>query len=453
MESMTMAWVALLVAIVIVYAALPAFETVTGKSFGSIWDQQLLPVAVITTLVTGFVAGSYPALYLSRLKPVSVLKGIVATSVGEEWTRRGLVVFQFVISSMLILAVIVVYKQIAFIQQKNLGFNKENIITFTNEGTLRKNPSLFLEQARNIPGVLQASTMSGNLIGDHGGGGGISWEGKDPNEGIEFSGLYVDHGLTELLNMGMAEGSTFKPAPGGDRKKVIFNQTAIRMMRLKDPVGQKVTLWGDEFEIVGVALDFHYESLYRQIGPLFLRLNEFNQNTLIRIVPGKEKQTIAAVKSLYESFTEGLIFDYRFLDQDFAQLYAAENRVSVLSGYFAGIAILISCLGLFGLVSFTTERRAKEISIRKVLGASEAAVIYLLSNYFTRMVLLSVGIALPIGYWLIRSWLDQFAFKVSLHWQYFAVASLATLVVAWLTVGTQALKAARVNPVKNLRNE
>jgi hypothetical protein len=347
----------------------------------------------------------------------------------------------------------VVYKQIAFIQQKNLGFNKENIITFTNEGTLRKNPSLFLEQARNIPGVLQASTMSGNLIGDHGGGGGISWEGKDPNEGIEFSGLYVDHGLTELLNMGMAEGSTFKPAPGGDRKKVIFNQTAIRMMRLKDPVGQKVTLWGDEFEIVGVALDFHYESLYRQIGPLFLRLNEFNQNTLIRIVPGKEKQTIAAVKSLYESFTEGLIFDYRFLDQDFAQLYAAENRVSVLSGYFAGIAILISCLGLFGLVSFTTERRAKEISIRKVLGASEAAVIYLLSNYFTRMVLLSVGIALPIGYWLIRSWLDQFAFKVSLHWQYFAVASLATLVVAWLTVGTQALKAARVNPVKNLRNE
>jgi ABC-type antimicrobial peptide transport system permease subunit len=452
-ESMTMAFVALFVAVGIAYVALPAFESVTGKSFGSIWDRQLLMAAVAICLITGVVAGSYPALYLSGLRPVNVLKGVLITSIGEEWMRRGLVVFQFVISAMLILAVIVVYKQIDFIQQKNLGFNKENIVTFSNEGTLRKNPTLFLEQVRNIPGVFQASTMSGDLIGNHGGGGGISWDGKDPNEGIEFNGLYADYGLIELLNIDMVEGLAFKPAPGNVRNQVIFNQTAINMMKLKDPVGKTAKLWGADYEIVGVSRDFHYESLYRPVGPLFIRLNEFNQHTLIRIVPGKEQETIADVKALYESFTEGLVFDYRFLDQDFAQLYAAENRVSELSRYFAGLAILISCLGLFGLVSFTTERRAKEMSIRKVLGAGEAAIVYLLSNYFSRMVLISVAIALPFGYWLMQSWLNQFAFKVTLHWQYFAFTGLATLLVALLTVGTQAWRAALVNPVKNLRNE
>lgn len=382
-----------------------------------------------------------------------ILKGLLRTSTGEAWVRRGLVAFQFVVSITLIVSVIVVYRQIQFIQAKNLGYDKENVIRFTNEGRLRTDISTFLTEVRRIPGVVAASSMDGDLVGRNGGGGGIDWEGKDAIGGIEFDGLDVDYGLIELLGLEVLEGRTFSDETGSDRKRVIFNATSIDMMGLKDPVGKKVTMWGVEAEIVGVVKDFHYESLYENVGPLFLRCSELNANTLVKIKAGAETETIDRISKLYQTFTNGLVFDYHFLDQDFETLYAAENRVAILSKYFAGIAILISCLGLFGLAAFTAERRVKEIGIRKILGCSELGIIRTLSGDFTKIVLVAIGIALPLSYILASRWLESFAYHIDLAWWFFVGAGMAALVIAWVTVGIQTVKAARANPTECLRNE
>jgi ABC-type antimicrobial peptide transport system permease subunit len=452
-ESIFMTGLSLMMATLLVYLLLPSFEIITGKEFNLTFDSTLLLFMAGITILTGLVSGSYPALYLSGFRPAVVLKGLLKTSAGESWIRKGLVVFQFVVSVTLIVSVVVVYKQIQFIQAKNLGYDKENIITFTNEGRLRKDITTFLTEVRKIPGVVSASSMNGDLVGNNGGGGGIDWEGKDPNGGIEFNGLYIDYELIEMLGLKMEEGRTFSDKFGSDRNKVIFNATAIDMMKLKDPVGKKVKMWGEEVGIVGVVKDFHYESLYQNVGPLFLRCSEFNGNTLIKIKTGEERKTIGRINKFYESFTNGLVFDYHFLDQDFETLYAAETRVSILSKYFAGIAVLISCLGLFGLAAFTAERRVKEIGIRKILGCSEFGVVRMLSGDFTKMVLLSIIIALPLSYFIANRWLESFAYHINLKWWFFVGAGLAALVVAWITVGIQTVKAATANPTECLRRE
>jgi ABC-type antimicrobial peptide transport system permease subunit len=452
-ESIFMTGLSLMMAMLLVYLLLPSFEIITGKEFNLAIDDTLLFSMAGITALTGLVSGSYPALYLSGFRPAVVLKGLLKTSAGESWIRKGLVVFQFVVSVTLIVSVVVIYKQIQFIQAKNLGYNKENIITFTNEGRLRKDITTFLTELKRIPGVVIASSMGGDLVGDNGGGSGIDWEGKDRTAGIEFDGLNVDYGLIEMLDLKIIEGRAFSNKAGSDRNKVIFNATAIDMMRLKDPVGKKVRMWGDEVEIVGVVKDFHYESLYQDVGPLFLRCSEFSGNTLIRIRSGGETETVERIGKLYQSFTNGLVFDYHFLDQDFEVLYAAEKRVAVLSRYFAGIAVLISCLGLFGLAAFTAERRVKEIGIRKILGCSEFGVVRMLSGDFTKMVLLSIIIALPLSYFIANRWLESFAYRIDLKWWFFIGAGLAALIIAWLTVGLQTVRAARVNPTECLKME
>ncbi|HEY4656677.1 MAG TPA: ABC transporter permease [Cyclobacteriaceae bacterium] len=452
-ESIFMTGLSLMAAALLVYLLLPPFKIITGKEFNLTFDSTLLLFMAGITILTGLVSGSYPALYLSGFRPAVVLKGLLKTSAGESWIRQGLVVFQFVVSVTLIVSVVVVFKQIQFIQAKNLGYDKENIITFTNEGKLRKSITTFLTEVKKIPGVVNASSMMGDLVGNNGGGGGIDWEGKDPNDGIEFSGLYIDYELIEMLGLKMEEGRTFSDKVGSDRNKVIFNATAIDMMKLKDPVGKNVNMWGEEVEIVGVVKDFHYESLYQNVGPLFLRCSEFNGNTLIKIKTGEERKTIDRINKFYESFTNGLVFDYHFLDQDFETLYAAETRVSILSKYFAGIAVLISCLGLFGLANFTAERRIKEIGIRKILGCSELGIVRMLSGDFTKMVLLSIIIALPLSYFIANRWLESFAYRIDLKWWFFIGAGLAALIIAWLTVGLQTVRAARANPTECLKME
>lgn len=452
-ESMIMTGLSSILAVLLVYLFLPSFKVITGKDLTLALDSTMLLQVAGIVIITGLISGSYPALYLSGFRPAIVLKGLSKNSVGESWIRRGLVTFQFVVSVTLIVSVVVVYKQISFIQSRNLGFNKENVIAFSNEGKLRKDITTFLTEVKKIPGVVNASSMSGDLVGFHGGGGGIDWEGKGPNDGIEFSGLYVDYGLIEMLELQMAEGRTFSPKFGSDRDKVIFNTTAINMMKLKDPVGKTVKMWGQEAEVVGVVKDFHYESLYQNVGPLFLKCSEFNFNTLIRIKSGEEQETINRISKLYQSFTNGLTFDYRFLDQDFETLYAAETRVSILSKYFAGIAVLISCLGLFGLAAFTAERRTKEIGIRKILGCSELNIVRILTGDFTKMVLLGIAIALPASYVIAYRWLESFAYRIDLKWWFFLGAGLAALAIAWITVSFQTIKAAWANPAASLRTE
>jgi ABC-type antimicrobial peptide transport system permease subunit len=450
-ESMFVAFLSLVVALLTVVLLLPWFNQVTGKKLVLQPEMSVILSLLAITLLTGVFSGSYPALYLSRFKPVSVLKGKLHTSVGEAWTRKGLVVFQFVLSVILIVSVGVIYKQMEYIQTKNLGYNKDNILQIRSEGKLRDKQETFLLEVKSIPGVVNASSMGGNMTGAHGGTFGVDWEGKNPNENVDFSILYVDYGLIELMDIELKEGRTFSKEFGRDSTKIIFNEKAIELMGMKNPVGKTIRAWGKEFEIIGVTKNFNFESLYQQVKPLFFLCSPKQENVLVKIKAGMEGQVISQLGELYSEFNGGVPFEYTFLDESYGALYASEQRVAVLSGYFAGIAIIISCLGLFGLAAFTAERRRKEIGIRKVLGSSELAIVRLLSGEFVQMVLVAILIALPVSYLIATQWLNEFAYAIDLEWWFFAAAGLLALLIAGLTVASQTLKASKMNPVKTLR--
>ncbi len=453
-ESLLMAFISLLVAILLVVLLLPPFSQLTGKQLSLPFDIGLIGILLVITLFTGLVAGSYPALYLSGFSPAMVLKGKLHRSVGEAWTRKGLVVFQFSLSVMLIVAVLVVYKQVAYIQNKPLGYNKHNVLYFEKEGKLNNSQEVFISEVKRIPGIINASSISSSIVGSHNTTGGVYWEGKSPDAIVAFEVVRVNYDLIETLDIQMAKGRSFSKEFSTDTSNIIFNETAIEAMGIAAPVGKNINLNGKNMQIIGVAKDFHFESLHARVKPLFFILQPQNTYTFMaKISAGKEKAVIRELQKVYEKFNPGYSFDYKFLDGDFQAQYAAEQTVATLSKYFAGLAILISCLGLFALAAFTAERRRKEIGIRKVLGSSEWNIIWLLSGDFTRIVLTAIVIALPISYLLTRNWLDNFAFSIDLEWWYFAIAGFIALLIAWLTVGVQAVKAARANPVKSLKDE
>jgi ABC-type antimicrobial peptide transport system permease subunit len=281
----------------------------------------------------------------------------------------------------------------------------------------------------------------------------ISWEGKDPEDKTSFKYIHVNYDFVETIGIEMAEGRPFSREYGSDSTKIIFNEAAIEAMRLKNPIGKMVNQWGENKQIIGVAKNFHFESLYEKMKPCFFILNEHGSNIIVKLKAGQEREAIASIGEFYKEFNSGVAFEYTFLDENFGALYVAEQRVAALSRYFAGIAILISCLGLFGLAAFTAERRRKEIGIRKVLGSSELGIVRLLSGEFTKLVMASTLIALPLSYLLTSAWLENFAFSIGLEWWFFAGAGIVALFIALITVGSQAIKAARANPIKTLREE
>lgn len=390
-------------------------------------------------------------MYLSGFKPVAVLKGNIATSSGERWARKGLVIFQFTLSVIFIASVLVVYQQLAYVQTKNLGYDKDHVIYFESEGKVPKSMATFLAEVKKIPGVVNASSMAGSV--QLGPSVGIPWKGSGPDAIIQFRPLPANYDLIETLGIKMAVGRTFSRHFGADIDKIIFNETAIKAMGVKDPVGKVIDFNGRKIEILGVVKDFHFQSLHEAVKPLFITIDEQTGTIVVKIKPGKEKATLHQLHQFYQAYNPGFTFDFRLLDADYQAQYAAEKQVSVLSRYFAGLAVLISCLGLFGLAAFTAERRRKEIGIRKVLGASERSIVYLLSSEFAKLTGKAIPIALPVSYFLIKHWLNNFAYRITLTPWYFVGAGLVTLLVAWLTVGTQAAKAARINPTDCLRDE
>ncbi len=455
-ESLVTSFMALLLALAIVWLFLPQFNIITDKRIFIAWnDLELFGWFTAITLMTGIVAGSYPALYLSGFKPAAVLKGVVKGSMGELWARKGLVVFQFFLSVILIVSVLVIYKQIDFVQSKNLGYNKEHLIQIPVEGKLEGNVNTFLQEVKKIPGVVSASSLGHSMLGRNNNTSGLEWEGKNPEDNILFENISVNHGLIETMGIEMAEGRSFSEEHSMDTSKIIFNEAAIRIMNMKDPIGKTIKLWGQyELQIIGVVKDFHFQSMHDIVNPLFFRLSPENTwNIAIRMEAGKEKETLDALTDFYTSYNPGFSFEYKFQDQEYARMYAAEQRVATLSGYFASMAVLISCLGLFGLAAFTAERRLKEIGIRKALGSSSTNIVMLLSGDFTKMVLVSILIGIPASYWLLSKWLERFAFHVELEAWYFILSGFVALLIAWSTVAWQAIKAANVNPVKCLRTE
>ncbi|HYF68926.1 MAG TPA: ABC transporter permease [Ohtaekwangia sp.] len=452
-ESIVITSLSLLVAIFITDLVLPQFNIITNKHLTLHLNTHVVGYCLIITLITGVIAGSYPALYLSGFKPAVVLKGqLESHSSGELWARKGLVVFQFALSVIFIVSVMVIYKQIEFVQTKNLGYNNDNVIYFSREGKIKESTETFLSEVKKIPGIINASSISQSLVGG-GNTTDIEWEGKDPESIIPFAIRPVNYDVIEMLDLEIIAGRAFSK-DHADSMKVIFNEAGIEAMGLADPIGKKITLGPFNCEIAGVIKNFHYESLHVDVKPLFFILApEYAEKIMVKIEARKTAETLAQLKHFYQQYNPGFIFEYRFLDEDNAMQYAAEQRVATLSKYFSGLAILISCLGLFGLAAFTVERRLKEIGIRKALGASEFGIVYLLSGDFTKMVLTAIVIALPISYLLVKQWLEGFAFKIELEWWYFISSGIIALLIAWITVGLQTIKAARVNPADCLKDE
>ncbi len=451
-ESFLVTFIALGVALFFVKLGMPTFNEITGKSLVLAWNTPLVLAGLGITLLTGLIAGSYPALYLSRFDPASIFKGKITKSIGELYARKGLVVFQFALSIILIVAVVVVYEQIQLIQNKNLGYEKDNIIVLQKRGNLEQDLATFLNEVKNIAGVVNASTIDGDLMGNYGYTTSMHWEGDDQeNNPIRFGTMIVGKDIIETLGMELLTGKNFTES--NDFGAYIFNEAAIKAMGMKDPIGKTVKRRGDEHRIIGVVKNFHFESLYEEVKPCYLRLGTYGNNILIKIKAGQEQVTLATLKKYYTSFNPDLPFEYRFLDENYQRLYAAEQRVATLSKCFAGIAILISCLGLFGLAAFTAQRRKKEIGIRKVLGASVWNITQMLSTDFTKMVLTSILIALPISFWFAQNWLNNFAFKIDLQLCFFLGAGLLALTIAWLTIGIQTVKAANLNPTEALKSE
>jgi putative ABC transport system permease protein len=454
-ESTLMSLMSLMLALGIVFLFLPTFNLLTEKEISLRLTPTLAASFLGITLLTGLLAGSYPALYLSSFKPVAVLKGELRTSLGELWVRKGLVVFQFTLSIVLIVAVIVVYNQIQFVQNKNLGYDKDLLIYFPKEGRLQDQSEAFIAEAKKLPGIKNVSAIGHNLVGRQNNTSGLNWEGKNPEDLILFENVRVDYELLETIGVEMKEGRTFSRQYGADSSKIIFNERAIEIMNMKEPIGQKIRLWEEyDMEIIGVVKDFHFQSLREGMKPLFFMLNpESSWNIMVRIEPGQSEKAIASLRNFYESYNPGFTFDYDFMNEQYAQQYEAEQRVASLSRYFAGLAILISCLGLFGLAAFTADRRKKEIGIRKVLGATVTNIVMLLTKNFTQLVVISILLGLPIAYFLTRRWLNDFAYRIDLSFVFFLIASGMVLLISWLTVSFQAYRAANINPKECIRNE
>ncbi len=468
-ESVITSAISMVMALLIVMALLPQFNGIAEKDLTVEFDAGLLLGIILIALSAGLAAGVYPALYLSGLSALSGLKGKLTQSMGGHFIRKGLVVFQFVISVILIVSVFVVYRQMAFIQKKNLGFNKEHIIWFSS-GVLEANLNEvngpgglsveeidhFLQILKNTPGVVNASNFRHTMMADFGTTTGLDWPGKDLGENALFAQISGGYDFIETMQMQLGEGRLFSREFQNEREKIIFNEAAIQQMGMEDPIGKVISLWGKEREIIGVVKNFHVDKMYNKVMPVFMKLdnNNFASNIMVRMEPGNEVATIERIRKAYGAyFVQGMPFDFRYLSESYQALYESESRVAALSKYFAGLAIFISCLGLFGLAVFTTQRRRREISIRKVLGQSAAQVALMLSNEFAKLVLMAVLIALPIAYLLAKHWLSGFAYHIPLKFWYFLTGGFMALVIAMFTVGSQAIRAANKNPVNSLREE
>ncbi|TLV01001.1 ABC transporter permease [Dyadobacter luticola] len=458
-ESVLITFLALLFALLIVLALTPAFNTLTEKQLTLDFTDPFLVICLLAlTTITGIVAGSYPALFMSSLNPVTILKGALKFKPSATYFRQGLVVFQFGLSILLILAMIVVYRQIEFIQNKNLGFSKENLLYISDikEKGMAKNFETFRQALLNEPGIKSVSSSQASPLEYGSSTMGVRWPGKDTTQELLFTVNPAGYGFIKTMGIKLLDGRDFDPSFGTDSLNYLVNEVAAKKMGYKDPVGKELTMWGKKGKIIGLMKDFHTGSLHVAIEPLIVNLQDPKAvwgQALIRTEAGQTTRAIANLEKVYRQFNPGMPFKYHFADEEFGNQYKAENVVSKLSNYFAFLAIFISCLGLFGLAAFTAEQRTKEIGVRKVLGATVSNLVGMLSADFLKLVLIASLISFPVAWYFLKNWLEKYAYRIDLEWWYFAVAGIAALAIALFTVSFQAIKAALMNPIRSLKSE
>ena len=461
MESMLLSVIALGVALVLAVVLLPVFNTLSGKALQiNYGDGAVLAGLVGLAVLVGLLAGSYPAFFLASFRIVNVLKGKGQAGLKSSRLRSGLVVFQFVISIALMIGTAMVYRQVDYVQNKHLGFEKEHVIVLERFDALGPQQEAFKEQIRQHPNVVAvagANTLPGRTFGDTS----FFPEGSPPDQLRNIRLLFSDFDLFETLNLELVDGRFFSHDFSTDSTAIILNEAAVKEFGLtvSEAVGKRLVSPGfsDEEEqyipIIGVMKDFHFQSLHDAIRPLGMFIGRNLSYLAVRIRPDDIPGTLAWLETEWQAFAPEQPFTYSFLDSDVDALYQEDQRQGSLFGTFALLAIVIACLGLFGLAAFTAEQRTKEIGVRKVLGASVPGIIVLLSKEFTKLVVVAFVVAAPVAYLVIDRWLQGFAFRVDISWWIFLMAGLAALVIAWLTVSYQSIRAALTNPVEALRYE
>ena len=453
-ETLILVGLASVIALGLSYFFLPQFNSLIGKAIPLEINFTFFLAIGGIVLVTGLLAGSYPAFYLSGFNPTKVLKGNRELPLSEQWVRKGLVIFQFALAAISIVGVIVLGKQLEYTQTKNLGFDRDHILTFQRPH-FDEDPGPFLQAVNSIPSVVNAATMQGSILSGKDDQLGFSWSGDNAEREYSFKSPQIGYGLIETLDMNILAGRSFSKDYQKEEEKIIINEAALELMQLENPVGKRIAHGIGEKEIIGVVENFHYGSLHHSIVPLAFRLPGWGwgTNTLVKFKGGMEQKTIQQIEKLYEEFHPNVPFTYTFLDEDYQQLYVAESRTAIISKYACTMAIILSCLGLLGLTIFSTERRQKEIGIRKVLGASVIQIAHLLSKDFGYLILTAICIAIPVSFLLARNWLNQFAYQIDISLWYFVYTALGILLLAWGTIWLQTLTVARMNPVECLKDE
>jgi len=457
-ESFIISFISFLGAIIVVLLILPAFNNFAGKqlSLNILNNRLLLILMFCVTIFTGLGSGSYPAFYLSSFKPVDVLKGTMSTGIKKSALRRLLVIFQFVLSIIIVICTLVVYTQLDFMLNMNLGWEKENLFSIEMGGQSNKAYNVLknkLMENINIEGVSAGYSRNTSFSASTSG---IDWAGKDPKVSLSVNYNFVDYDFIETSKLDVVNGRSFsKDFTADTTGAFIINETLANRMGIDPLVGASFKFWNIQGRIIGVVKDFHFQSLRTEISPLVLmRMRENSWRYLIiRIKPENRVSTLAFIEDTWKETVSDYPFEINYMDNDFASLYRPENRIGILLKYSAILMIFITCLGLFGLVSFTVEKRKKEIGIRKVLGATIPVIIRLISKEFFILIAVSNLIAWPVSYFIMNQWLNNFAYRMETGISIFLLSGISTLFIALLTISLQAVRAATANPVDSLKYE
>ncbi len=457
-ESILVAFISFLLAILFVQLSLNWFNQLSDKQLSIPFSNPIFWLLILGfTLFTGFVSGSYPAFYLSSFEPIKVLKGTFRAGKYASLPRKVLVVLQFTVSIALIIGTIVVFRQIQYAKNRPVGYNREGLISINiNTPDLRNKYAPLRDDLLKTNVVENMSQSSSPTTGVHSNEIGFDWKGKDPNTTPPFGFIAVTHDFGKTIQWEIKEGRDFSKEFGTDTTGLILNEAAIKLTGLKNPIGETIKWNNKNWHIIGVIKDMVMESPFEPIKPTIFTLNYqwANYFLTIGIKQGEPVHTaLSKIEGVLKKYNPGSPFEYKFIDEEYAHKFNDESRIGTLSSVFSGLAILISCLGLFGLASFTAEQRTKEIGVRKVLGASITDLWFLLSKDFVGLVLISLLISMPVSYWFMHNWLLTYPYHAAMSWWIFVFSGFGALTITMATVSFQAIKAALANPVHSLRNE
>jgi len=456
-EALIMALLSAVFAVAILSISLPAFNSLVEKKLTLGMSNPLHILSLLSiAFICGLIAGSYPAFYLSSFNPVKVLKGLKnKTGSSAGFIRKGLVILQFSISVILIISTVIIYQQINHVKSRDLGYNKENLLYVQAQGVVKPHFNV-IKNDLLATGVVKNATLSNSRVLNLGSNtGDFSWPGKDPQKQVLVTIESVSPEYISTMGMQLKAGRDFYTDTKNDSGNVIINETMAKLIKNKRVIGSIISRSGQNLTVTGVVKDFVYNDMYSPSAPLILFSDTSNTNFLtIRLKASKSlTASITKIENVMKADNPGFPFEYKFIDQQFEQLFKTETLIGKLSSVFSILAILISCLGLFGLAAYTAERRTKEIGIRKVLGASAQNLAGLLSVDFLKLVLISCIIAFPLAWWVMNAWLEGYAYRIKINWSIFLFAGLLAVLIALITVSFQAIKAAVANPVNSLRSE